>query len=358
MKFSPNCQATGIGSLPYVEPQKAVTTIINNLKDIPHWPQLPLSGDEEGFSMQFVAPLIKLGLVSKVGKKAFFDTTQDTWTDGLTEFYTLYLAAMEGDEEALEFFAFPQEAATGFYAFLDYLKANGTGNIKILKGHVSGPLTVAFELTDENKRAAYYNPQIRDLVIKTLELQAYWQTKKLQEFGLPVLIFVDDPGLYAYGQSTHITLKKEDILEDLNTLFNAIHNASGDVGIHVCANTDWAMLMESNVDVINFDAYEYSQSMIGYGSQIADFFNQGRAIAWGIVPTSEAMREEDTESIYTRFMNIVGELEAKGIKRELILKQSIVTPSCGTGTLTPDLAEKIYQVTGELSAKLKGIINK
>jgi len=43
----------------------------------------------------------------------------------------------------------------------------------------------------------------------------------------------------------------------------------------------------------------------------------------------------------------------KGLPKTLIKERSMVTPSCGTGTLTIEEAEKVMKLTGEISAAMR-----
>jgi hypothetical protein len=353
MKFDAFCLATGIGSLPHTNPEAAVKYILEYLPDIPHWPQLPNSGPAEGFLNQFMGPLLRLGLVVEKGGKTFFDTAQDDWGAKLAEFYTLYMAATDGDEQALGFFAFPEESARGFYQLTEHLHENGTGPAKFLKGQISGPLTVGLAMTDQDRRAAYYNDQARDVLMKTVALQGLWQARTLGVFGLPVIVFVDDPSLTCYGQSTYITLQRGQIIEELNGIFAMIHAGGAFSGAHVCAGTDWSILFESDAEIVNFDAYEYFSTVSGYPLEIKKYLERGGVLAWGIVPTSEKAAGEDAASLMKLLDRQMGELAAKGIDRQKLLAQTLITPSCGTGTLPMDLAEKIYRLTGEISSQLR-----
>ncbi|MFH1129037.1 MAG: methionine synthase, partial [Candidatus Omnitrophota bacterium] len=49
--------ATGIGSLPYEDPAKAVDLVLKYLPQIPFWPQLPKLGGCEGMVAQFAQNL-------------------------------------------------------------------------------------------------------------------------------------------------------------------------------------------------------------------------------------------------------------------------------------------------------------
>jgi hypothetical protein len=338
---------TGVGSLPYLEPTRALELIWGTVPQAPHWAQLPMSGTEEGFSNQYLQALIELGLVT--GDEApYFDLDHPKWLDRVTEFYEIYIAAIEGDGKALDRFAFPRTAAKGFYAFIEDLKQHGTREARFLKGQLSGPLTVGFQLTSPDRRACYYDPQLKDILLKNLALHAIWQVRTLKSFGLPVIMVVDDPGLYAYGMSTHVTLNREEIISDLNSVFAGIKEEQALVGTHVCAATDWTLLFDTDVDIINFDAYEYFESMKVYSGQLAGFLARGGTLSWGLVPTSQKVLSESPESLLLRFQQYLAVLEGRGVAPSLILKQSMFTPSCGTGTLSIELAERIYRTLAEL----------
>jgi hypothetical protein len=62
--FQPQCLATGIGSLPFVDPEEALDLISGELPDMPHWPQLPQRGEREHFVYQFLQPLVDCGILT------------------------------------------------------------------------------------------------------------------------------------------------------------------------------------------------------------------------------------------------------------------------------------------------------
>lgn len=353
MLFEPKGMATGIGSMPHRDAAEALPLIKKYLPDSPHWPQLPLRGRQEHFVNQFLKPLVKTGLLTDNGEKIFFDPTLPDWTERLTEFYSLYLAFEEGDRSVLDEFAFPEDSATGFYAFLAEL-ARGTGGAAFLKGQVVGPLTVCFQLKDEQGRFAYYNEQLRDLVVKTLSLHAAWQAGKLGGFGLPVLIFVDDPALGVYGQSSYITVTREMIMDDLGAVAAAVHQAGALAGVHCCDAVDWSILFESDLEVVSFDAYNYFSSLIPFTSSLKSFLERGGSLAWGLVPTlNEQAREEEADSLMKILEGEWRELAGRGIPLELLFQRCLITPACGTGLLELDLAERIYRLTASVSERLR-----
>jgi hypothetical protein len=341
--------ATAIGSLPHHEPQAALDLIETWLGAIPHWPQLPLRGPQEGLVLQFLNPLLQTGLLEREGEKIRFATGAADWPDRLAAFYMLYLAVEEGDEDALQQFAIPPEAASGFYAFLERTAGDARG----VKGQVVGPLTAAFQLTDAEGRPAYYDEQLRDVVVKSVALQGRWQARALSGLGLRALIFVDEPGVSVYGQSTYITVTREMIREDLDAVVDGIHAAGALAGIHSCSAVDWSILMDTRTEVLSLDAYGYFDSLLPFRAELGDFLVRGGVVAWGIVPASERAFEESVESLVERLEQYWAQLSGRGITREQLQRQALITPSCGAGTLTVELAERIYALTAGVSDALR-----
>lgn len=353
MVFEPKGLATGIGSLPHTSVEDAMSLVKKYVPYIPHWPQLPQRGRQENFVEQYLKPLVKTGLLVDDGEKVYFDTTRPDWADHVTAFYTLYLAYEEGDLAVLDQFAFPEDAAVGFYAYMEELK-KGTGRAQVLKGQVVGPLTAAFQIKDERGRFAYYNDQLRDLIVKTIAMHAAWQAAQLGRFGLPVLIFVDEPSIRVYGQSSYITVTREAIREDLEAVFQAVHGMGAMTGVHCCDAIDWSILFESSVKVVNFDAYNYFSSMLPFIAPLKDFLKRGGLLAWGVVPTlDDLVLDEDRDSLLAILDREWKELTKRGVSRKLLFRNCIIAPACGTGLLDVDLAEKIYAMAFSVSEKLR-----
>ncbi|MCG8401799.1 MAG: hypothetical protein MJA84_09400 [Firmicutes bacterium] len=356
MSFTARGMATGVGSLPYKDTAEALQLIKQNLPEAPHWPQLPQRGGDEGFVHQFLYPLVRLGLLEKRGDKIVFPVDNPAWPERLTEFYTIFLAAETGDTDALAAFAFPPASASGYYSFVEDLRQNGTGRARYLKGHLAGPLTIGFQLKDERGRLAYYEEQLRDLLVKTLAMHAGWQAAALGKFELPVIIFMDEPGIRVYGSSSYITVTREMVLDDLNTIAGAIHAAGGLAGVHSCDAIDWSLLYQSNLKIVNLDAYQYGDSLLPYVKEMKDFLERGGVMAWGAVPTYDKAFEEDADSLLARLEALWTELTRRGVDREVLLRRSLITPACGAGLLEPALAERIYRLTRELSQKVQEMV--
>ena len=216
----------------------------------------------------------------------------------------------------------------------------------------TGPLSIGLSIVDQNKRAIYYEA-FRDVIIKGLVAKCRWQLNLFREFAENLICFVDEPILSAFGSSTYVSVQRDDVIAAVSEVAEAINGAGGLCGVHCCGNTEWPILIEAGVDIINFDAYGYGDSIALYGKQVGEFLGTGGYIAWGIVPTSEKVLSETVDSLVAKYNTAVDGLAAKGIDRDLICKQSMLTPSCGTGSLTEAQAERVFELLAKTSEALK-----
>ena len=350
--FKPHFLATGVGSVPQTNAEDALKLIWRSVPLAPHWPQLPGLGAESSFVGQYLNALIETGVIADLVNPKFQIEATD-WVERMTTFYTLYLEAIEGDENALERFGFSTQGGEGFEGFCHDLERHGTRDAVLLKGQVSGSLTLGMQITDKNRRSCYYDDTLRDMLVKTLAVHAEWQTKRLWKFGLPVLMTIDDPGLYAFGASTHVTLNRDQLITELNTIIDGILRQGGIPGVHVCAGMDWTLLFDSNIQVVNFDAYDYMQSMVVLAEPLNRFLTRGGILSWGIVPTNPVAWEETAQSLKLRLEGNVAELVKRGVDESLLRQQSMITPSCGTGTLKAELADHVYKLLVQLASEYR-----
>jgi hypothetical protein len=350
--FQPAGQATGIGSLPFTDPHTALALICAHLPDIPHWPQLPQRGRQEHFIHQFLQPLVDCGLLCVNQEPPYLDTSAQAMADHLTAFYHLCLAAEAGDNTAINQFMPPREAAIGLYLFLETIGA-GTLNTKgYVKGQIAGPLTVGLGLNDHQGRPAYYHGDLRDVIVRTLSLAAHCQTAALQQTGCVPIVFVDDPAISAWGSRLHLALDRTTIQEDLAMIFSSIRSCGGIPGFHACQAVDWSLALASGADILSLDAFRFGRSLLTYVDDMSRFLNSGGIIAWGIVPTLDDPFAVTVESLLDR-LNALWELLFCGkTDRDTVVRQSMITPACGVGLLTPDQARCIYQLTAGVSRRL------
>jgi hypothetical protein len=163
---------------------------------------------------------------------------------------------------------------------------------------------------------------------------------------------MDEPGLLSYGSQLFITVSREDIINDINEVVRVIHKHGGLAGIHCEANTDWSLLMETDLDILDFDAYDHMFAITLYPEELSEFIERGGSLGWGIIPTLDrkAAATETVSSLLNRFEQGVEGLIDKGFQRELLLRRALLTPSCGAGgVLTEPLDERVMRLLHQLS---------
>ncbi len=111
--------------------------------------------------------------------------------------------------------------------------------------------------------------------------------------------------------------------------------------------------MDAGVDIVNFDAFGYGETIAMYPEEVKSHLERGGMLAWGVVPTSKAIREQSVDSLVTHFEKMLDNLASKGIDKRLIAEQAIVTPSCGTGSMDPADAEKVFEMVSSLSKTMR-----
>ena len=333
--------ATGIGSFPHKDEKEVFRLILKNFPEIPFWPQLPKRSFLEGMVVQYSEGFPSLKWKEKE-QRVWVDTSQGFDK----EFEKFYQRLEEGE---LKPFQITENFATGLRILKDLSSEDHRNKIKYIKGQITGPITFGLALTDQEAKSIFYDPTLRDILVKHLSLKARWMENRFNELfpGTPTMIFFDEPSLSSFG-SAFSSLNREDVVDSLNECFDAV---KGLKGIHCCGNTDWSVLLSTNLNILSFDAYGYLETLSLYPKELKAFLERGGILAWGIVPTSEDVLKEEAESLVKRFKEGVGSLSKKGIDQTL-LQRAIITPSCGTASLTIPLAEKVCELTAEVAKRL------
>lgn len=345
-QWRPMAATTLIGSMPHGHSKAAIELIFREIPDIPVWPQLSTNPDEQ-MTVQYLEGLP--GVRVEKGR-TLVDLESSAYERELYEFYEAYLELEAGRQE-IDSSRFRMGPATGatFFEFLRHLE-RVPASFRAVKGQIIGPFTLLSVLKDSQDRSLLYHEPFQDVVAKHLAMKARWQIERLKTFGRPVLIFLDEPGLAGFGSSAFIAVSAELVQRLLGEVIQGIHDAGGLAGIHVCANTDWQLIFDTEVDVINFDAYGYFEKFLLYREPFLRFMADGRSIAWGLVPTHDArvIDRESAEHLADLWFSSISRLLPSPEAVSQLLAQSLFTPSCGCGSLTETTTERVLQLTREV----------
>jgi methionine synthase II (cobalamin-independent) len=335
-----------VGSFPHKEPESALALIFKYLPRIPLWPQLPQKDFRESMYIQYCAGMPSI-IIDEKRQRIYMDTSSSPEAD-LGAFYEGVL------EEKIERFAFSPVHAAGFYAFLSSFKKLSQGGELYIKGQVTGPFSFGLTVTDEQDRPIIYNQTYYEAVVAAISLHAKWQTGRLKELHPRVLIFIDEPYLASYG-SALVSVGREVVVQSINMVIDRIHEAGAIAGVHCCGNTDWSAVLETNLDLLNFDAYQFFDNVILYGPQLKNFLGRGGVLAWGIVPSSEAVLNMTAEELISKLHRQLEALAGIGVDLQTVKRNSFISPACGLGSQSIAVAESALEKLNFISDMFAGV---
>ncbi len=347
MNLEPRFWTTAIGSFPHQEEFDKLYDRLATSLDIPVWPQLTGRTFYENMYVQYSASLPSV-VVDEANEKITFDTTGDL-TGALEAFYTPYLA------EDVDAFGLTPQYAAGFFGMLEALQS---GSGEWVKGQVTGPISVGLTVTDQDLRAGLYNEMLADALIKSAAMNARWQVQHLRTVRPNVIIFVDEPYMASFG-SAYISLDREQVITMLDEVFEAIHQEGALAGTHCCANTDWSVLLATTVDILNLDAYGYLENLALYPEELRAFLDRDGVIAWGIIPNNAEIYDVTPEALAQKLLQgldlIQEKAQARGVNitSSELATRSLITPSCGLGPTTVEIAERALDVLVKTREVLK-----
>jgi methionine synthase II (cobalamin-independent) len=343
MRF--NCAATSIGSFPQSDAVRASELVLKHFPELPCWPQLPKRSFFEGMYVQYTEN-VPYAVIDEAGKRIYFSLEGDH-DEEVQLFYQRFV------EEDVQSFPITERNAAGLYAVRNLKDRINQCRPLYLKGQVTGPISFGLTVTDEKRRPIFYDESLREILVMALKMKALWQIDFLKAVYPDVMLFIDEPYLASVG-SAMISLKEQDVLEVLGDLVRTIKSRGAASGIHCCGNTDWSLLMDTGVDMVSFDAFNYGDSFFLYPEKLRAFLDRQGVLAWGIVPTDPACGERGSvNSLLSIMETFMSDLQKKGFSSEEVLTRSVVTPTCGLASLTEEEAVLAMEKTSALSMRLR-----
>jgi hypothetical protein len=274
----PPLATTGVGSLPFARPAEAVRHA-NRAYTLPFCPQLP---SREG-------DMIEEWLGADPGRCG--------WTP---------------DRD--------REQPDAWRAFLTTLAADPPAH-RVAKLQVTGPVTLAIALERGAGRVgagAGVTSLARDLAA-WLAANTADQVRQLDEMGFDALVVVDEPGLAQAG-----------IANDAADLWDSLRAIAPAWGMHICGHVPWQLINELPLDMLSFDALHG----LGRDAQVplGALLRRGGRIAWGILEPVNPGRSDQAGAYAAACLSA---LVSDRLPLEAIASSSLLTPSCGTGRLSP-----------------------
>ncbi len=333
---------TGIGSVPFLDVEESCLLIKENFPDMPFWPQLVKRSPYEDMIIQFSEGIPFLKVSEE--KRAVFAIKGSSPEKELTRFYEMFFS------EQLSELSISIKYAPGLYKMVELVKDS---DASFIKGQIVGPITFAASIKDDQGKAIIGDNELMDVCVKGIAMKGLWQVRKLKEAGKRVVLFLDEPYLASIG-SAFSTISKDNVIEVLKEVINYIREREDVLlGIHCCANTDWSMIISACPDIISFDAFGYMDHFLLYRDEILRFLKNGGNIAWGIVPTTDSDFEKkgDANSLFKILKKGIENIVKWGMPLKEVAEHSLLTPSCGMGTMKVENAKRVISTLAEIFNK-------
>lgn len=350
MTFKPNSIATAIGSFPHINAEEVCSLIFETIPNLPVWPQLPQRDFLEEINNQYSRGL-PCYYIDRENKKYGFNTNCDLPAE-LERFYNRIL------EDDIDYFGLSEEYSQGFTCLMKAIAERDKGDLLAVKGQTIGPLTHGLVPDIHDGKYAIYKPELFDAIVKNSTMNARWQIRKMKKVFPEVVMFIDEPSLSILG-SGYYAVDNDLAINSFLEIIQGIREEGGIPGMHCCGNANWDELLGLDLDIINFDATDDAVvDKFIHSDKLIEYIERGRAVAWGVVPTiSDKIEGAAFQEIEESFHSMIRALTGRGLREDDLLAHSIITPSCGTATLSTALAEKAMRLTRALSDKLRGVAN-
>jgi len=335
-------KATGIGSVPSTDIRSTCLHILEQLPEIPFWPQFINRSHLEDMTIQFSEGLPLLEI--RESKRDLVISSVDREPE-LVMFYDHFF------NDDVDYFAMSEQYAPGLFELVRMVCQNPDKYGPYIKGQTVGPVTFAAGIKEGEGKSVLYNPDLLEALTKGLAIKALWQVRELGKSGKKPIVFLDEPYLSGFG-SAFTPIERHEVISLIKEVLDYLRERSDVlIGIHCCGNTDWSMIVEVGPDIINFDAYGYMDTFLLYPEEVKHFFRGGGIIAWGIVPTADFTGEESVEGLHEKLEKGLNRLYEWGLTPETVIENSILTPACGMGTMEQNWADRALDLLSVLSKK-------
>ncbi len=324
--FVPRGAVTGIGSLPFVDPDEAIDFVAAHAPQVPFWPELGRRGATGGMLEHALAPAMPVLRAGGPGRFALDAPDVDRFVTRLAA------ASPEPDEHA----------APGFAAFTRAADEHRFAGALALKGQLAGPITLAWSI-EVNGRPATESAPVLTALVEHCERSARAQVEVLARYGLPVLVVLDEPalGLVTSGAA----LPEAPAI--LATIAERLRAEGAIVGVHCCGAVDAGVLGATDPDVVSFDALLPGGPDAGSRGTLGRAWASGTILAFGLAPTDRA-GGPDADGLFDTWA-----AATRGAAEPAVLaRRTIVTARCGLGLSEPADARRSFELAAAVSARI------
>ena len=335
MPIPGNLLTTAMAVMPHTDPEQALEAALS--LDIPFWPQLPRLNYYEDMYVQASEHFPGIELDMDKQTLAF---SMDKFVVELEETLAHF------DEPA--YFDISTQYSDVYHRFLNL----NLSDRPAIRGQLEGPISFGLNVLDQDKRPIIFDDTVRPFMYEFMSKRVNVQLEQLKKLNSNAFMFIDEPGL----QFLFSALSGYDSTAARGDMEGFLTSVDRPRGIHLCGNPDWDFLLNLDMDILSMDVYLNAEIFSVYADSIKRFLDRGGVIVWGIVPTNfEPFEAETIDSLAARLENVWGMLEKKGIEREHLLSQSLISPAtcCLVNPDGENTVDKAFGVVQNLSQRLR-----
>jgi methionine synthase II (cobalamin-independent) len=312
--------ATGVGSLPHRSVHDAAAFALREY-DLPAIPTLPRRSPAEGMIAQALAGITGVTL---------------------GQYGSIAIDADHLDPEAPVATDLGHDAYGGLRAFL------ATAAARQLRGPVkwqfTGPVTLGAALTRVGV------PAERAFAVAARAVRAHLAAiTEAVAAALPAspqLVWLDEPWMGDL-MSPGFPIAPDPAIDLLSTAM-AILEPTATVGVHCCADADVASLLAAGPAMLSIPLDARLVDVAGY---LGRFLEDGGVVAWGAVATDGPIATSSERS-WRLLSEVWCELVNRGCDPVELRQRSLVTPACGLGLHSPQVAERVVRLTREIGRRI------
>ena len=335
MPIPGNLLTTAMAVMPHTDPERALKAALS--LDIPFWPQLPRLSYYEDMYVQ--ASEHFPGIVLDLDKKTLAFSMDK------------FVAELEDTLAHFEDPAYFDISTRYSDVYHRFLALDLSGRLAI-RGQLEGPISFGLNVLDQDKRPIIFDDTVRPFMYDFMARRINVQLERLKEINPNAFMFIDEPGL----QFLFSALSGYDSMAARTNMEEFLSVVDSPRGIHLCGNPDWDFLLNLDLDILSLDVYLNGAIFANYAGSIKRFLDRGGVIVWGLVPTNfEPFDAENAQSLAGRLEEIWSILSRKGIDRDLLLAESLLSPAtcCLVNPDGEKTVEAAFKVVQDLSVRLR-----
>ncbi len=300
---------TGIGSLPHRNARQAAEFSLSAY-DLPAIPSLPRRSPAESSIAQAMVGVsgVTLGPYGTVAVDV--DRLDPT-------------AAVDTDLRRDQF--------VGFRTFLEIAAdRHATGPVK---WQFVGPISVGMALLRAGADPAVAFPVALGAVSGHLRSLAAAVSAALPESAQ--IVVLDEP-LAGHMMTRDFPIAPDEAIDLLSGAMAEVEPLAT-VGVHSCGDADIATMLESGPEVLSLPA---SSALVPLAGYLDRFLRNGGWIAWGAIATGGPIGVTSNRA-WHQLSALWCELVQRGCDPTMLRDQCLLTPECGLGMHTADVAERV-----------------